>query len=67
MTSRSFRRSRRRQRQSRRGGYGALANAVSASAVPVGLTLWQQQYKNKTARKMFNPVRKFGKYMTPRN
>jgi hypothetical protein len=67
MTSKSFRRSRRRQRKSRRGGNVALLNAASASALPVGLTLLQQHYKNKTSRKMLKPFRKFGKYMTPKN
>ena len=76
MTSKSFRRSRQRsqsqrqrqrQRQSRRGGYGALANAASASVLPVGLTLLQQHYKNKNSRKLFKPIRKFGKFMTPKN
>jgi hypothetical protein len=42
-------------------------NAASVGALPIGLTLLQQHYKNKTARKTFNPVRKFGKYMTPKN
>jgi hypothetical protein len=67
MTSKSFRRSRRSQRKSRRGGNVALLNAASASVLPVGLTLLQQKYKNKTAKKMFKPMRKFGKYMTPKN
>jgi hypothetical protein len=67
MTSKSFRRSRRRQRKSRRGGNLSLMNAASVGALPIGLTLLQQHYKNKTARKTFNPVRKFGKYMTPKN
>jgi hypothetical protein len=73
MTSKSFRRSRRRQsqrqqqRKSRRGGYGALANAASASVLPVGLTLLQQHYKKKKDRNSFKTMRKFGKYMTPKN
>jgi len=68
MTSRSFRRSRRRQRQSRRGGNTALANAVSTSILPVGLTLWQQHMKKRYGKKQFQTMRKkFGKYLTPRN
>lgn len=63
MTSRSFRRSRRRQRQSRRGGNTALANAV----VPVGLTLWQQHLKKRNGKKNFQTMRKFAKQFTPRN
>jgi hypothetical protein len=67
MTSKFFRRSRRTQRKTRRGGNVALLNAASASALPVGLTLLQQHFKNKTARKMFKPMRKFRKFMTPKN
>jgi len=65
MTSKSFRRSRRKQRRSRRGGNVALMNAASASVLPVGLTLLQQHYKNK--RPNFKTMRRFGKYLSPKN
>ena len=67
MTSRSFRRSRRRQRKSRRGGNVALMNAASIGALPIGLTLLQQHYKNKTGKNRFRPFRQMGQYMSPRN
>ena len=73
MTSRSFRRSRRRQtqrqrqRQSRRGGNLSLMNAASVGALPIGLTLLQQHYKNKTGKNRFRPFREMGQYMSPRN
>ena len=72
MTSRSFRRSRqnktqKQKKQSRRGGNTALANAVSASVVPIGLTLWQQHLKKKNGKKNFQTMRKFAKQFTPRN
>lgn len=46
MTSNTFRRSRRRTRR-RGGNIISLANAASASILPIGLTLSQQYYKNK--------------------
>jgi len=71
MTSKSFRRSRRRQRQrqrqSRRGGNVALMNAATMGAVPIGLTLLQQHYKNKTGKNRFQPLRQMGQYISPRN
>jgi hypothetical protein len=69
MTSKSFRRSRRtrRQRRSRRGGNVALMNAASASVLPVGLTLLQQHYKKKNSPPGFKTMRRFGRYMTPKN
>ena len=72
MTSKSFRRSRhtRRQRRSmrsRRGGNVAIMQAASASILPVGLTLIQQHYKNKKFKPGFKTMRRFGKFMTPKN
>jgi hypothetical protein len=58
MTSNASKKTRRRS--SKRGGYMAsLYNAASASLLPVGLTLSQQYYKNKSYK---NRQRKFSKY-----
>ena len=69
MTSKTFRRSRRRQRKSRRGGNVALMNAATVGAVPIGLTLLQQHYKNKSGknRPFRRPFRPMGQYASPRN
>ena len=69
MTSKSFRRSRRTRKQtrSRRGGNVALMNAASASVLPIGLTLLQQHYKKKNSPPGLKTMRRFGKFMSPKN
>ena len=69
MTSKSFRRSRQSQknRKSRRGGNTALANAVSASVLPVGLTLWQQHLKRKNGKKTFQKTMRNLRRFSPVN
>jgi hypothetical protein len=71
MTSKSFRRSRqnRKTRRSRyrRGGNVALMNAASASVLPIGLTLLQQHLKKKNSTPGLKTMRRFGRYMTPKN
>jgi hypothetical protein len=69
MTSKSFRRSRQSQknRKSRRGGNTALANAVSASVLPVGLTLWQQHLKRKNGKKNFQKTMRNLRRFSPVN
>jgi hypothetical protein len=42
-------------------------NAASASVLPVGLTLLQQHYKKKNSPPGFKTMRRFGRYMTPKN
>ena len=69
MTSKSFRRSRQSQknRKSRRGGNTALANAVSASVLPVGLTLWQQRMKRQNGKKNFQKTMRNLRRFSPVN
>ena len=67
MTSKSFRRSRRRQRQSRRGGYASLMNAASASILPLGLTLMQQRLKKQNGRNQFKKTMRNMRRYSPIN
>jgi hypothetical protein len=71
MTSRSFRRSRQNKSQKKkkmsRGGYVSLMNAASVSALPVGLTLWQQHLKKQNGKKNFQKTMRNMRRYSPVN